>query len=56
VQQLGLPPGALFQIYPVDMNIQRMWDEDHAYSFDWVEGRQYWFDIFHDHAKDKYNL
>jgi hypothetical protein len=47
--------GAMFQIFPVDMNIQQFGD-DHAYSFDWVEGKQYWFDIVHDHARDKHDL
>jgi hypothetical protein len=56
VRQFGLPVGALFQIYQVDMNIQRLGVEDRAYSCDWVEGKQYWFDIVHDHAKDKQNF
>jgi hypothetical protein len=33
----------------------KAWD-DHAYSFDWVEGNQYWFEVVHDHARDKQDL
>jgi hypothetical protein len=55
-QQYGLPVGAQFQIYPVDLNITRLGDDDHEYSFDWIEGMQYWFDIVHNHAKDKHNF
>jgi hypothetical protein len=55
---VGLPRGEMFRIYPVDMDIQRLGDDDHAYSFDWVEGKQYWFDTVHDHdhARDKHDL
>jgi hypothetical protein len=49
----GLPRGALFRIFPVDMDIQRLGDDDHAYSFDWEEGKQYWFDIIKDQSRDK---
>jgi hypothetical protein len=53
VQQLGLPRGTLFRIYPVDRDIQRLGNDDHAFSFDWKEGMQYWFGIIHDAVKDR---
>jgi hypothetical protein len=56
VRELNLPRGTLFRIYPVDVDIQRMGDDDHSYSFDWEEGHQYWFDIVHDHSKDPHDL
>jgi hypothetical protein len=56
VQQFLSSRGATFRIFPVDMDIQKLGDDDHAYSFDWVEGKQYWFDIVHDHARDKHDL
>jgi hypothetical protein len=43
VQQLGLPRGTLFRIYPVDCDIQRPGNDDHAFSFAWKNGAQYWF-------------
>jgi hypothetical protein len=56
VQELSLPRGTLFRIYPVDMDIQHLGDDDHSYSFDWQNDQQYWFDIVHDHAKDPHDL
>lgn len=53
VQQFGLPRGTLFRMFPVDGNTQRLGDDDHAYSFDWVEGQQYWFELVHDQEKDR---
>jgi hypothetical protein len=38
VAEFGLPRGILFRIFPVDVGIDRLDDEDHAYSFDWEEG------------------
>jgi hypothetical protein len=52
VHGLNFPRGTLFRIYPVDMDIQRLGDDDHSYSFDWEDGKQYWFDIVHDASKD----
>jgi hypothetical protein len=43
----------MFRIFPVDIAIDRLGDDDHAYSFDWEEDKQYWFDIVHDLAKDR---
>jgi hypothetical protein len=31
-------------------------NDDHAFSFDWKEGAQYWFDIVHDSARDRMDL
>jgi hypothetical protein len=56
IQQFELPRGALFRIYSVDGNIQRLGDDDHAYSFDWTKVRQYWFEIVHDHARDRHDF
>jgi hypothetical protein len=53
VAELWLPRGTLFRIFPVDLGIDRLDDEDHAYSFDWEEGKQYWFDIVHDLSRDR---
>jgi hypothetical protein len=43
----------MFRIFPVDMAIDRLGQDDHAYSFDWEEDKQCWFDIIHDLAKDR---
>jgi hypothetical protein len=51
-REYGLPQGAIFRIFPVDMAIDKPGDADHAYSFDWVEGKQYWFEIVRDPADD----
>jgi hypothetical protein len=56
VAYFGLHRGAFFRIYPVDMDIQKLGDDDHSYSFDWEEGKQYWFDVVHDSGKDPHNL
>jgi hypothetical protein len=37
--EYGLPRGALFTLFPVDMDIERLGDEDQAYSFDWEAGK-----------------
>jgi hypothetical protein len=36
--------------------IDRLGDDDHAYSFDWIAGKQYWFDIIHDSVKDPHEV
>jgi hypothetical protein len=41
VTEYDLPRGTLFRIFPVDLEIDRLDDEDHASSFDWEEGKQY---------------
>jgi hypothetical protein len=56
VQQKGLQRGTLFRIFQIDGEIQRLGDDDFAYSFDWKEGRQYWFEIVHDLSRDRFNL
>jgi hypothetical protein len=56
VTYFGLPRGTLFRLYPVDEEIQRIDDVDHSYTFDWVEGRQYWFDIVHHASRDPHDL
>jgi hypothetical protein len=43
VAEYGLPRGSLLRIFPVDMEIDRLGEDDHAYSFDWEEGKQDWF-------------
>jgi hypothetical protein len=35
------------------LNPNPLVDDDHAYSSDWEEGKQYWFDIVHDSARDR---
>jgi hypothetical protein len=44
-QTLGLPRWCQLWIYPTDNQITKLGAEDHAYSFDWVEDMQYWWDI-----------
>jgi hypothetical protein len=56
VQQFGLPRGSMLRIYPVDGDIQRLGDDDHAYSVDWKDGAQHWFEIVHDLSKYRNNL
>jgi hypothetical protein len=50
---LGMPRRILFRIFPADMNVKRLSDEDQVYSFDWEEGKQYWFDVVNDDSRDK---
>jgi hypothetical protein len=52
VVEHGLPRGTLFRLFPVDIEIGRLGDDDHTFSFDWLEGKQYWFEIVHDLSKD----
>jgi hypothetical protein len=40
VDQLRLPRGAQFRLYPVNGEVQRVGDDDHAYTFEWEEGHQ----------------
>jgi hypothetical protein len=54
VEEYDLPRGTLFRIFPVDMETDRLGDDDHAYSFDWEAGKQYWFDIIHDPERDSH--
>jgi hypothetical protein len=46
VAEYGVHRGTLFRIFPVDMEIDRLGDDDHAYSFD----------IVHDLAKDPHGM
>jgi hypothetical protein len=50
---LGMPRWALFWLYPTDNSIQRLGNDDHAYTFNWEEGKQYWWDIIYDPALDR---
>jgi hypothetical protein len=54
--EYGMPRGTQFRLFPVDMEIDRLGEDDHAFSFDLVEGKQYWFEIVHDLAKDPHGL
>jgi hypothetical protein len=45
---LDMPKWSMFRIYPVDNVITRLSREDGAYSVDWVEGKQYWWENVHD--------
>jgi hypothetical protein len=56
VQHLCFPRGTLFRIYPVDMDIQRIDEEDTSYSFDWVDQARYWFEVVHDRSRDGHDL
>jgi hypothetical protein len=56
VQQFGFTRGSMLRICPVDGDIQRLGDDDHAYSFEWKDGAQYWFEIVHDLSRDRHNL
>jgi hypothetical protein len=48
--------GTIFRIFPVNNEVQRLGDDDHAYSFDWGENHQYWFHIVRDANMDQQNL
>jgi hypothetical protein len=52
VAEYLMPKRTLFRLYPVDLVVDRLGDEDHAYSLHWTPNRHYWFDIVHDLAKD----
>jgi hypothetical protein len=52
VQQMDLPKGTLFRIYPVDGSVDNRDEEDHSCTFDWVPDMQYWFEIVYDYSKD----
>jgi hypothetical protein len=38
------------------MDIERLGDDDHSYSFGWEDGKQYWFEVVHDSSKDPHGL
>jgi hypothetical protein len=53
VRNMQLPPGTLFRIYPVDGPAVNQDAEDHSYTIDWEEGKQYSFEIVYDISKDR---
>jgi hypothetical protein len=49
----GLQEWSQFRIFPVNGQVQRLDDEmDNAYTFDWEEGKQYWWWNVYDEAAD----
>jgi hypothetical protein len=52
----GLQRSTFMRIFPVDRNIFRLDGEDSSYSFDWEEGKQYWFDIVQDPGRDRQHM
>jgi hypothetical protein len=49
----GLPRLSVFRLFPMDGVVTRLGADDGAYSFEWTEGRQYWWTNAHDPAKDR---
>jgi hypothetical protein len=45
--------GTLFRILPVIGTVDNQDSEDDSYDITWEEGKQYWFDIVYDDAKDR---
>jgi hypothetical protein len=52
VKKWDLPKGTLLRIFPVDGRVDNRDEEDHSYTFEWEEGKQYWYDIAYDPWKD----
>jgi hypothetical protein len=55
VKKLQLPKGTLFRICPVTGSVENRDAEDHSYTITWEAGKQYWFDIVYDVAKDRHD-
>jgi hypothetical protein len=53
VKAFHLPFGTTFRIYPVIGTVDNQDPEDHSYNVNWEEGKQYWYDIVYDEAKDR---
>jgi hypothetical protein len=53
VKAFRLPLGTLFRIYPVIGTVDNQDSEDRSYDITWEEGKQYWFDIVYDDARDQ---
>jgi hypothetical protein len=53
VKWYHLPLGTLFRIFPVIGAVGNQDAEDHSYDITWEEGKQYWFDIVNDDARDR---
>jgi hypothetical protein len=56
VKKLGLPKGTLFRIFPLDGSVDNRDEEDMSYTITWEAGKQYWFDIVCDAARDRKDL
>jgi hypothetical protein len=52
VKSKKLPKAALFRIYPVTGSVDDQDQEDLSYSVTWEEGKQYWYDIVVDPARN----
>jgi hypothetical protein len=53
VKSKKLPKGTLFRIYPVVGTVDNQDAEDMSYDITWEEGKQYWYDIVYDIARDR---
>jgi hypothetical protein len=53
VKSLHLPLGTLFRIFRVIGTVDNQDSEDHSYDITWGDGKQYWYDIIYDDAKDR---
>jgi hypothetical protein len=47
-----MPRRSVFRLFPTDKSVQRLDHEDRSYSFNWEEGKQYWWDNIYDPAMD----
>jgi hypothetical protein len=56
LRDLGLPLGALLRIFPVVGDVEDRDPDDGSYSITWEDGKQYWYDIVYDEARDRRSL
>jgi hypothetical protein len=53
VKSLNLPKGTLFRIFPVIGTVDNQDSEDHSYTINWEDRKQYWCDIVYDISRDQ---
>jgi hypothetical protein len=53
VRHYRLPAGTLFRIFLVIGTVDNQDSEDHSYDITWEDGKQYWYDIVCDDARDR---
>jgi hypothetical protein len=53
VKAWNLPLGTLLRIFPVSGLADNQDSEDYSYTVTWEDGKQYWYDIAYDDARDR---
>jgi hypothetical protein len=55
MKKMKLPKGSLFRVFPIAGSVDDQDEEDHSYTITWEQGKQYWFVIIYDPAKDRHD-